>query len=88
MSMITHQAASVELTDFPIAPEQIIAGDVDEVLRRLQAFIEETGPFGTLILMSYDWDDKQSWLHSLDLFANELMPALNRLMGAQLEGAR
>ena len=68
--------------------EQIIAGDVDEVLRRLQAFIEETGPFGTLILMSYDWDDKQSWLHSLDLFANELMPALNRLMGAQLEGAR
>jgi len=27
MSLSTHQAASVELTDFPIAPEQIIAGD-------------------------------------------------------------
>ena len=58
--------------------EQIIAGDVDEVLRRLLLMIEETGPIGTLILMSYDWDDKQSWLHSMDLFVNELMPALGK----------
>ena len=32
--------------------------------------------------MSYDWDDKQSWLHSMELFANELMPALNKAVGA------
>jgi len=58
--------------------EQIIAGDVDEVLRRLLGLIEETGPFGTLVLMSYDWDDKEAWLNSMNLFANELMPALNK----------
>jgi alkanesulfonate monooxygenase SsuD/methylene tetrahydromethanopterin reductase-like flavin-dependent oxidoreductase (luciferase family) len=58
--------------------EQVIAGSPDEVLRRLLLLIEETGPFGTLILMGYDWDDKQSWLHSLELFARELMPALNK----------
>ena len=58
--------------------EQIIAGDVDEVLRRLLRLIEETGEFGTLVLMSYDWDDKASWVHSMELFAKELMPALNR----------
>ena len=58
--------------------EQIIAGDVDEVLRRLLLLIDEAGPFGTLILMGFDWDDKEAWLHSLDLFANELMPALNQ----------
>jgi len=58
--------------------EQIIAGDVDEVLRRLLSLVEETGTFGTLVLMSYDWDDKASWLHSMELFANELMPALNK----------
>jgi alkanesulfonate monooxygenase SsuD/methylene tetrahydromethanopterin reductase-like flavin-dependent oxidoreductase (luciferase family) len=62
--------------------EQIIAGDVDEVLRRLLAMIEETGTFGTLVLMSYDWDDKRSWLHSMELFAKELMPALNKAVGA------
>ena len=58
--------------------EQIIAGDVDEVLQRLLALIEECGPFGTLILMGFDWDDKASWLRNLDLFAKELMPALNK----------
>lgn len=60
--------------------EQIIAGDVDEVLRRLLVLIEETGAFGTLILMSYDWDDKASWLHSMELFSKELMPRLNQAM--------
>jgi alkanesulfonate monooxygenase SsuD/methylene tetrahydromethanopterin reductase-like flavin-dependent oxidoreductase (luciferase family) len=58
--------------------EQIIAGSPDEVLRRLLALIEETGPLGTLVLMSYDWDDKKSWLYSMELFARELMPALNK----------
>ncbi len=58
--------------------EQIIAGSPDEVLRRLLLLIEETGPFGTLVLMSYDWDDKKSWLHSMELFAREVMPALNK----------
>jgi alkanesulfonate monooxygenase SsuD/methylene tetrahydromethanopterin reductase-like flavin-dependent oxidoreductase (luciferase family) len=58
--------------------EQIIAGSPDEVLRRLLRLVEETGAFGTLVLMSYDWDDKKSWLHSMELFARELMPALNK----------
>src|SRR5262245_49731202 len=58
--------------------EQIIAGSPDEVLRRLLGLIEETGPFGTLVLMSYDWDDKASWVRSMELFASELMPALNK----------
>ncbi len=58
--------------------EQIIAGDVDEVLRRLLVLVEETGPFGTLVLMGYDWDDKASWMHSMRLFAEELMPALEQ----------
>jgi alkanesulfonate monooxygenase SsuD/methylene tetrahydromethanopterin reductase-like flavin-dependent oxidoreductase (luciferase family) len=58
--------------------EQIIAGNPDEVLRRLLGLIDETGPFGTLALMSYDWDDKASWLRSMELFAREVMPALNK----------
>ena len=62
--------------------EQIIAGDVDEVLRRLLAMVEETGEFGTLVLMSYDWDDKESWVRSIELFARELMPALNKALSS------
>jgi alkanesulfonate monooxygenase SsuD/methylene tetrahydromethanopterin reductase-like flavin-dependent oxidoreductase (luciferase family) len=58
--------------------EQIIAGSPDEVVRRLLGLIEETGPFGTLVLMGYDWDDKASWLRSMELFVREVMPALNK----------
>jgi alkanesulfonate monooxygenase SsuD/methylene tetrahydromethanopterin reductase-like flavin-dependent oxidoreductase (luciferase family) len=58
--------------------EQIIAGDVDEVLRRLLMLVEEVGPFGKLVMMSYDWDDKDAWLRSMELFQNELMPAFNK----------
>ena len=61
--------------------EQIIAGDVDTVLERLLRVWEETGGFGTLVLMSYDWDDKASWVRSMELFAHELMPAFNRAVG-------
>ena len=64
--------------------EQIMAGDVDDVLRRLLLMMEETGPFGTLVLMSYDWDDKDSWIRSLELFSKELMPALNKAVGAKV----
>ena len=61
--------------------ELIIAGDVDEVLRRLLEMTEETGNFGTLVIMGYDWDDRESWIRCLELFAKELMPALNKAMG-------
>ena len=63
--------------------ELIIAGDVDEVLRRLLEVMEETGPFGTLISMGYDWDDREAWIRSNELFARELMPALNKAVGAE-----
>lgn len=67
--------------------EQIIAGDVDEVLRRLLILIEETGSFGKLVMMSYDWDDKDAWLRSMELFQNELMPALNKAVCGKTTGA-
>ena len=61
--------------------EQIIHGDVDGVVRRLEALRQETGDFGTLILMGYDWkdaEDKSAWLRSMELFVNEVIPAMNR----------
>ena len=58
--------------------DQIIAGDPDEVVKQLLRLTEETGPFGTLIFTAHDFDDKESWLHCLDLLAREVMPAFNR----------
>ena len=61
--------------------EQIIAGDPDYALEGILQMTEETGKFGTLVMMGYDWDDKDSWVSSLELFANELMPRVNAALG-------
>ena len=58
--------------------EQIIVGDADEVLPLRLELMEGSGPFGTLVLMGFDWDDKAGWNRNLELFAKELMPALNK----------
>ena len=57
--------------------EVIIAGDPAEVARRLIELRQRVGEFGTLVLEAHDWDDRQRWLHSLELFAREVVPALN-----------
>ncbi len=58
--------------------EVVIAGDPAEVARRIIALREHLGPFGTLVLVAHDWDDQESWLRSLELFAHEVMPAVER----------
>ncbi len=56
--------------------EVIIAGAPDEVARRLGELRQRIGAFGTLVLVAHDWDDKERWLDSLELFVREVMPRL------------
>ena len=60
----------------------IIAGDPDHVTGQLLQLREEIGPFGTLVLTAHDWDDRDQWIHSLELFAREVVPKFNRAIGA------
>ena len=61
--------------------DQVIAGDPDEVVRQLMRMMEETGEFGTLVFVAHDWDDKPACIRSLELFAKEVMPQLNKQLG-------
>ncbi len=53
-----------------------IIGDKEECLRRLHELYEETGGWGTLLMIAHDWDDKERWLASMETLANEIVPAL------------
>jgi limonene 1,2-monooxygenase len=61
--------------------EVVIAGDPPSVTGQLQKLRERIGAFGTLVLVAHDWDDRRQWLHSLELFTREVMPAFNRAIG-------
>ncbi|MBI3465275.1 MAG: LLM class flavin-dependent oxidoreductase [Planctomycetes bacterium] len=58
--------------------EVVIAGDPPEVTRQLLDLRSRIGPFGRLVLVAHDWDDRDRWLHNLELFANEVVPSLTR----------
>jgi alkanesulfonate monooxygenase SsuD/methylene tetrahydromethanopterin reductase-like flavin-dependent oxidoreductase (luciferase family) len=56
--------------------EVLIVGDPPEVARRLRALRERIGEFGTLVLVAHDWDDRDRWIRSLELFTRDVLPAL------------
>jgi alkanesulfonate monooxygenase SsuD/methylene tetrahydromethanopterin reductase-like flavin-dependent oxidoreductase (luciferase family) len=59
----------------------IIAGDPQNVTQQLLELREQIGPFGTLVLTAHDWDDRNRWTNSLELFAREVVPAFNKALG-------
>jgi alkanesulfonate monooxygenase SsuD/methylene tetrahydromethanopterin reductase-like flavin-dependent oxidoreductase (luciferase family) len=56
----------------------VIAGDPEHVTCQLLELREQIGPFGTLVVTAHDWDDRDRWTHSLELFAREVVPAFNK----------
>jgi alkanesulfonate monooxygenase SsuD/methylene tetrahydromethanopterin reductase-like flavin-dependent oxidoreductase (luciferase family) len=76
------QQADADCTLDYFLDEVIIAGDPDHVTRQLLELRERIGPFGTLVLTAHDWDDRDRWIHHLELFAREVVPAFNKAIGA------
>jgi alkanesulfonate monooxygenase SsuD/methylene tetrahydromethanopterin reductase-like flavin-dependent oxidoreductase (luciferase family) len=64
------------------ADQVIIAGDPDHVTKQLVELRERIGAFGKLVLVAHDWDNREQWLRSLDLFAKEVVPAYSKAIGA------
>jgi hypothetical protein len=57
------------IADCEVTPEYAlkhlsIIGDPPECIRRLRALWEETGGFGTLLMIAQDWDDWAKWVRS------------------------
>lgn len=51
-------------------------GSPRRALDRLVAFMEETGPFGTLLCVGHDWDRPEMWKRSMRLLAEDVLPKL------------
>lgn len=60
----------------------VIYGTPDEVADKILAFREEVGPFGTLLYAGHDWVDVDLARNSMRLMAEQVMPAVNAVIGS------
>ena len=59
----------------------VIAGTVESGGRGAVAFHEVVGDFGTLLYCGIDWVDPALARRSIELMAEEVVPAVNRAIG-------
>ncbi|MCH2370017.1 MAG: LLM class flavin-dependent oxidoreductase [Pirellulales bacterium] len=57
--------------------EIVIAGTPETVTKQLLRLREAVGEFGNITLVAHCWDDKEKWMTTYELFANEVLPAVN-----------
>ena len=60
--------------------------DLEKV--RVPFIHEVTGDFGTLLYAGHDWANPQLARRSMELMAENVMPAVNRAIGGELQGLR
>jgi len=65
----------------------VICGSVSSVVDQLLAFRETVGDFGTLLYAGHDWADPQLARRSMELMAEQVMPAVNAAIGAATRAA-
>jgi limonene 1,2-monooxygenase len=53
-----------------------VIGTPEQAVAQLQRLAEQTGGFGTYLLLAHDWADPQATLRSYELFASDVMPAM------------
>ncbi|HEV2264403.1 MAG TPA: LLM class flavin-dependent oxidoreductase [Stellaceae bacterium] len=61
----------------------VIHGSVNRVVDQLLAFRERVGDFGTLLYAGHDWVDPHLGRRSMELMATEVIPRINRVLGAE-----
>ncbi len=61
----------------------VIHGSVNRVVDQLLAFRERIGEFGTLLYAGHDWVDKDLGRRSMELMATEVIPRINKALGAE-----
>src|SRR3984885_11758699 len=51
-----------------------VVGTPEMAVAQIERLVEQSGGFGTFLLMAHEWADREATLHSYELFAREVMP--------------
>ena len=85
----THEAQDdAELTDDYVVERLVMCGSVNKVVDQILQFREQVGDFGELVYAGMDWVDPKLAKRSMELMATEVMPRVNRAIGASAKPPR
>jgi alkanesulfonate monooxygenase SsuD/methylene tetrahydromethanopterin reductase-like flavin-dependent oxidoreductase (luciferase family) len=70
-----------------IVRDVVIWGTPEKVVDDLLAFQETIGEFGTLLYAGHDWVDRKLAIHSMELMAERVVPAVNRAVSPKSAAA-
>jgi len=76
-----------KLVDALMATGFAVVGTPEMARAQIARLVEQSGGFGTFLLMAHEWADRQATLHSYELFAREVAPHFQGTL-ASLEGSR
>ncbi len=71
-----------KMVDALMATGFAVVGTPDMAAEQIQRLVEQSGGFGTFLLMAHEWADRQATLHSYELFAREVMPRFQGSLGS------
>lgn len=63
----------------------MLCGTVNKVVDQILALGEEAGDFGELVYAGMDWVDPELAKRSMELMATEVMPRVNKAIGASAQ---
>jgi limonene 1,2-monooxygenase len=60
----------------------VVIGTPDDAIAYIEGLIEQSGGFGTFLLLGHDWADRDATLDSYRLFSREVIPHFQGHLGA------
>ena len=78
----SEQQDDRELTDDYMVDRLVLCGTVNNVVDQMLKLREEVGDFGELVYAGMDWVDPALAKRSMELMATEVMPRVNKAIGA------
>jgi limonene 1,2-monooxygenase len=70
------------MVDALMATGFAVVGTPAMAVAQIQRLAEQSGGFGTYLLMAHDWADREATLHSYELFAREVIPHFQGTLGS------
>jgi limonene 1,2-monooxygenase len=64
------------------ASGNVVIGTPDDAIAYIEGLIEQSGGFGTFLMLGHDWADRDATLKSYELFAREVIPHFTGQLGA------